>query len=138
MKPWSFQIRLHRAAKAHLATLKERAGLRRDDVVCQWALSVSLSTPELPKIRRPQPGDVDVDWHGEHTALADVYAALVERHAQRGGVDPSPDQLWEYLRAHLQRGLELLVERTDDVIGRPEELLAAALQSSWHSPGPTE
>ncbi len=120
-------IVLDASARARLTSLLQTTGVERADVLCRWALSLSLADPTAPPpVTAPASTCVALPWWGREVAFAEIYAGLVRLHCARLGEDASVD-VAERLRAHVHRGLALLDERVSD--DGPEAIVAAVLEA---------
>ena len=103
------QIRLSNQAKDQLIRLKTRTGISQWNILCRWALCLSLreSTPPTP-IEIPADSNVEMSWHvfgGEHH---DLYLALLKQRCHQDGLDQSTETLNRQFRLHLHRGIGYL------------------------------
>jgi DNA sulfur modification protein DndE len=103
------QFRLSSQAKEQLIRLKTRTGIQHWNVLCRWALCLSLREPTPPTpIEIPSDSNVEMSWHvfgGEHHEL---YLALLKERCVRDGVELSPPSLTRQFRLHLHRGIGYL------------------------------
>ena len=78
------QIRLSNQAKEQLIRLKTRTGIPQWNILCRWALSLSLKEPTRPTpIEIPADSNVEMSWHvfgGEHNEL---YMGLLKQRCVR-------------------------------------------------------
>lgn len=103
------QVRLSNQAKEQLIRLKTRTGIQNWNVLCRWALCVSLREPTPPSpIDVPADSNVEMSWHvfgGEHH---EIYLALVKQRCERDGLDASDEVVARQFRLHLHRGISYL------------------------------
>ncbi|MFN6106698.1 MAG: DNA sulfur modification protein DndE [Planctomycetaceae bacterium] len=103
------QVRVSNQAKDQLIRLKTKTGITQWNVLCRWALCVSLAEPTSPTpIEIPADSNVEMSWltfGGEHHEL---YLALVKHRCLRDGHDLSPETLSRQFRLHLHRGISYL------------------------------
>src|SRR5262245_40194023 len=103
------QIRLSSQAKEQLIRLKTRTGIQQWNVLCRWALCVSLKEPTPPTpIEIPADSNLELSWHvfgGEHHEL---YLAVLKERCVRDGIELTPQSLHRQFRLHLHRGIGYL------------------------------
>ncbi len=103
------QIRLSNQAKEQLIRLKTRTGIQNWNVLCRWALCVSLREPTPPSpIDVPADSNVEMSWHvfgGEHH---EIYLALVKERCEGDGLGTTDEVVARQFRLHLHRGISYL------------------------------
>jgi len=118
-------IGLSQQAKDQLIKLKRVTGIEHWNVLCRWALCVSLAESSIPPAAKiPSDSNVEMSWKvfgGRHT---DLYLALVKERCLRDGLSTDPETLAQQFRLHLHRGISYLfanksIRRIDDLIGLP-------------------
>jgi DNA sulfur modification protein DndE len=103
------QFRLSSQARDQLIRLKSKTGIGQWNVLCRWALAVSLSEPTPPTpIDIPADSNLEMTWHVFAGDLHEVYLALLKERVLRDGLDTSPETLLRQLRLHLHRGISYL------------------------------
>ena len=101
-------IKVNARAKEQLTTLKRRSSIRNWNVLCRWAFCLSLADNSAPASAQGPVEDL-MDWHtfgGKHHV---VYGALLKVACVRSGVEPSPENLRDFLSAHIHRGIAKLL-----------------------------
>lgn len=104
------KIRVSQQARDQLLTLKRRTKIEHWNVLCRWALCVSLREKTRPRTEGIT-GDssVEMTWHtfaGDHE---DVYLALIKQRCHADGLPTDIDTVSTQFRAHLHRGIAYLV-----------------------------
>jgi DNA sulfur modification protein DndE len=95
-----------------LIKIKRNTGIENWNVICRWALCLSLNekTPP-PKQKVSNEQGIEMTWKVFGGEFSDIYAALLikskEQH-QKISMDDS-----SYLHAHIRRGLGYLASGTD-------------------------
>lgn len=116
-------------AKDQLARLKGKTGIDQWNILCRWALCLSLSEPPPPTSTLiPQDSNLVIEWHtllGEHHEL---YEALVIERAIQDGIKLEQGSLGRYFRQHLHRGIAHLAGPS--VIRNTADLLTLVLEGS--------
>ena len=122
------QIRLSSQAREQLIRLKTRTGIGQWNILCRWALCVSLKEPTPPTpVDIPADSNVEMTWHvfgGEHHEL---YAALVRERCVCDGLEPSDEVVARQFRLHLHRGISYLA--TPNAVRNIGDLVAMTSES---------
>lgn len=120
-------IRLSARARDQLITLKRRTGIENWNILCRWALCVSLSTgigKPVPDAKIPADSNIEMNWKtfaGQHDEL---YWALVKERCRTDELDPADAEVVAHqFRLHLHRGIQYLaanrnMQSIGDLIGR--------------------
>lgn len=116
-------IRLSQQAKEQLIKLKRTTGIEHWNVLCRWALCVSLAEDSVPSPAKiPADSNVEMSWRVFGGRYADLYLALLKERCLHDGFDADPETLAQQFRLHLHRGISYLaanknLRRIDDLIG---------------------
>jgi len=103
-------VRLNRAARDQLTTLKRRTGIENWNVLCRWALCVSLAEPTRPRdVKLDGDGAVEMAWRTFTGGDDLTYAALIRQRCLNDGLSLSSQSLAQQLKLHLHRGIAYLV-----------------------------
>jgi len=116
-------VKLSNQAKDQLIRLKTRTGIDQWNILCRWALCVSLREPTPPTpIDYPADSNVEMTWQtfgGEHHEL---YLAIVKERCDADGLDPTDEKVvGSQFRLHLHRGIGYLatpgsIKGIDDIV----------------------
>lgn len=107
-------VRVDERAKIQLTTLKRRTGIGNWNVLCRWALCVSLAEPSMPADQEIETlSNVEMSWSTFGGPSADIYAAIVQAWCEENGVPQTPEAIAEQFRLHLHRGITYLVGSED-------------------------
>ena len=107
-------VRVDERAKNQLTTLKRRTGIKNWNVLCRWALCVSLAEPSIPADQDIATlSNVEMSWSTFGGPAADIYAAILRARCDTDGIPQTPDTLAEQFRLHLHRGITYLVGNED-------------------------
>lgn len=115
-------IRLSQQAKDQLIKLKRVTGIEHWNVLCRWALCLSLAEQSVPpQSKIPADSNVEMSWKVFGGRYADLYIALVKERCVRDGLGADPDAVAQQFRLHLHRGISYLagnkeLRRIDDLI----------------------
>ena len=103
------QIRLSSQARDQLIRLKSKTSIQQWNILCRWALCLSLAEPTPPTpIEIPSDSNLEMTWHvfgGEHH---EIYLAILKERCLRDAIALSPDSLNRQFRLHLHRGISYL------------------------------
>lgn len=107
------QVKLSQKEKEKLIRLKAKTGISAWNVLCRWALCVSLSDPSIPfGPDVPSDSNVEMSWSTFGGELHELYEALLLQRCIEDGIEDTPSQLMRYFRLHLQRGINALSAKT--------------------------
>lgn len=122
------QVRISNQAKEQLIRLKTRTGVQNWNVLCRWALCLSLREPTPPSpIEVPADSNIEMSWHtfgGEHH---EFYLALVKERCERDGLGCHGDVVARQFRPHLHRGISYLA--TPGAVRSVSDLVKLCLDS---------
>ncbi len=107
-------VRVDERAKNQLMTLKRRTGIKNWNVLCRWALCVSLAEPSIPADQEIGAlSNVEMSWSTFGGPAADIYASVLRARCEVDGISLTSDSLAEQFRLHLHRGITYLVGNED-------------------------
>lgn len=115
-------IRLSKQAKDQLIKLKRVTGIEHWNVLCRWALCLSLAEQSVPATSKiPADSNVELSWKVFGGRYADLYLALVKERCVRDGLGTDPDVVAQQFRLHLHRGISYLfgkkgLRKIDDLV----------------------
>lgn len=115
-------IRLSQQGKDQLIKLKRLTGIEHWNVLCRWALCVSLAENSVPpSMKIPADSNVEMSWKVFGGRYADVYLALLKERCVRDGFGTDTDTLSQQLRLHMHRGISYLaanksIKKIDNLI----------------------
>ncbi len=115
-------IRLSQQAKDQLIKLKRVTGIEHWNVLCRWALCLSLAEQSVPPASKiPADSNVEMSWKVFGGRYADLYLALVKERCVRDGLGTDPDTVAQQFRLHLHRGISYLagnkaLRKIDDLV----------------------
>jgi DNA sulfur modification protein DndE len=103
------QVRLSQQAKEQLSRLKGKTGISNWNVLCRWALCLSLAEPmQPPDIEISTDSNVEMSWHVFAGEYHELYSALLVQRCKRDGLDHEPETLARQFKLHLHRGVSYL------------------------------
>ena len=102
-------IKVSEQAKDQLVRLKRKTGIGNWNVLCRWAIAVSLAETNPPPPKRIKlDSNIEIPWRTFGGDYADVYAALMYQRCLDDGLGVAPDVLSEQFKLHLHRGIGYL------------------------------
>jgi DNA sulfur modification protein DndE len=121
------QIRLSNKAKEQLIRIKSKTGIQQWNILCRWALCLSLREP-TPPIDFDQPADsnVEMTWQVFGGEYQDIYEALIIQRCLNDGLGTDPNTLAKQFRLHLHRGIGRLAAYSNKIKG-PADLVRLGL-----------
>lgn len=109
-------VRVSEKAKHQLLTLKRRTGIQQWNVLCRWALLASLAERTVPPHEEiVNDSNVEMSWKTFAGTLDDPITAVVRQRAHDDKV--SDDQLPQFFKIHLHRGIAYLMNGAHDLYG---------------------
>ena len=116
-------IKVSEQAKDQLVRLKKKTRIAHWNVLCRWALSISLAEKNPPPPKRIKlDSNIEIPWRIFGGDYADVYAALMRQRCIDDGLGVAPDVVSEQFKLHLHRGIGYLAN--DSSIGSIDALFA--------------
>jgi DNA sulfur modification protein DndE len=102
-------VRISEKAKNQLITLKRRTGIQNWNVLCRWALCLSLREVTPPPLENViADSSVEMTWRTFTGGLENLYLALIVARAKKDGVPLERVELNNYFKLHLHRGISYL------------------------------
>lgn len=117
------QVRLSNRAKMQLSRLKGRTGIQNWNVLCRWALCLSLADPRPPaETNIVLDSNVEMSWYVFGGEYHELYTALLVQRCLDEGLEVTPSNINALFRAHLHRGIAFLsatrrIMSIEDLIG---------------------
>lgn len=116
-------IKLSQQGKDQLIKLKRVTGIEQWNVLCRWALCVSMAEKGAPSFKKiPADSNVEMSWKVFGGRYADVYLALLKERCVRDGLGTDADTLSQQLRLHVHRGISYLA--ADKSLKKIDNLIA--------------
>ena len=102
-------VRVSQHAKDQLVRLKRITGIKNWNVLCRWALCVSLAEESKPSNSDPHPdSNVEMTWKVFGGQFADLYLSLLKERCLLDGLETDDSTLAQQFRLHLHRGISYL------------------------------
>jgi DNA sulfur modification protein DndE len=107
-------IRLSEKQKQQLIILKRKTGIENWNVLCRWALCMSLADPTVPpKEDIPSDSNVEMTWKTFAGEYSDVYLTILEQLYQKQKVNLDSLGFSDFIRIHLNRGISFHIKYTN-------------------------
>jgi DNA sulfur modification protein DndE len=101
-------IRLSEKQKQQLIILKRKTGIENWNVLCRWALCMSLADPTIPpKEDIPSDSNVEMTWKTFGGEQASAYLAIVKYQFSQ---QKASMNLADFIKIHLSRGISHLLK----------------------------
>lgn len=102
-------VRLSQPAKDRLVWLKRTTGITQWNVLCRWALVLSLKDSSTPLVKDiVTDSNVEMSWKTFAGQYGDIYLALLKQRCVVDGEEPTDDNVTKTLTIHLHRGIGYL------------------------------
>jgi len=99
-------IRVSQKAKEQMIWLKRQTGVQQWNVLCRWALCLSLAdSATVEGVDDSADSNIDIRWDNFAGGYKDIYAALLMERARCEGLQLESKVLARYARQHIHRGL---------------------------------
>lgn len=99
-------IRLSEKQKQQLIRLKSRTGIENWNVLCRWALCLSLTEETVPPVEDiPSDSNVEMSWKVFAGEYADVYLAVLRQAYEKQKAHLGDVLFMDFLKLHLNRGI---------------------------------
>ncbi len=110
-------VKVSEKARIQLITLKKRTGIQNWNVLCRWAFCLSLKeeTP-LPNETIITDSSVEMTWRTFTGGEENLYLNLLMYRAKKDQIKIEKDELNNYFKLHLHRGISYLnAAQTDSI-----------------------
>ena len=107
-------IRITKQGRDQLIKLRRITGIEQWNILCRWAMCVSLREPTPPLAAEGKTeGGVEMQWKTFAGEWSDAFSALIMNRVEQDGYSTEEDGPSKALRAHLHRGLGYLSSGSD-------------------------
>ena len=102
-------IKLSEKQKQQLVRLKSKTGIENWNVLCRWALCMSLAEDSIPPVEEiPSDSNVEMSWKVFAGEYADVYLAILREVYQKQNTHLESVYFGDFVKLHLNRGISFL------------------------------
>lgn len=99
-------IKLSEKQKQQLIRLKSKTGIENWNVLCRWALCMSLAEESVPPTEDiPSDSNVEMSWKVFAGEYADIYLAVLRTAYQKQSPHLSGVDFNGFVKLHLNRGI---------------------------------
>ncbi len=110
-------IRLSEKAKQQLIVIKRKTGIENWNVLCRWALFLSLSEESIPPFEDIQTdSSVEMTWKvfaGENAEL--IRTLLAQRMFNEQVSLDNTEHVYHFFKLHMHRGISFLLTRIENI-----------------------
>ena len=105
-------VRLSEQTKDQFIRLKRATGIKTWNILCRWALCVSLSDSEQ-LVEAPDCGDsaIEMRWDVFGGEFQHIYYALLIHECKERGLEINDRNISRLARQHIQRGANILANK---------------------------
>lgn len=109
MLPTIDTIKLSEKQKQQLIRLKTKTGIENWNVLCRWALCLSLAEESAPPYEEiPSNSNVEMSWKVFAGEYADIYLAILREAYKQQSAQLDGVHFGEFLKLHINRGISSL------------------------------
>lgn len=106
-------IKLSEKQKQQLTRLKSKTGVDNWNVLCRWALCMSLAEKSAPPFEDiSSDSNVEMSWKVFAGEYADVYAAVLRQIYEKQKAQYEGVLFADFFKLHINRGISYLVSKT--------------------------
>lgn len=99
-------IKLSEKQKQQLIRLKRKTGIENWNVLCRWALCLSLAEDSPPPVEAiPADSNVEMNWKVFAGEYAEVYLAVLREAFQQQSAHLDGVHFADFAKLHLNRGI---------------------------------
>lgn len=103
------RIRISAQGRNQLIQIKRKTGIETYNIICRYALVLSLSEKSLPpKETFSSSGGLEIEWRVFCGNENELYENLLVQRCKVDDLDPNYENLKDLLLVHLHRGLAYL------------------------------
>ena len=100
------QIKLPNSSKEKLSRLKGKTGIQNWNILCRWALCLSLKEKSTPvDIEVPTDSNVEMSWITFAGENYELYEDLIRARCIADGLPTDEETITKYFKLHLNRGI---------------------------------
>lgn len=112
-------VKVSEKAKIQLVTLKRRTGIENWNILCRWAFCLSLKEKNfLPNENIVTDSTIEMTWKTFTGGDEDLYLALLIQRAKEDRISITKQEINNYFKLHLHRGISYLNNANTQSIDR--------------------
>lgn len=105
-------IKLSEKQKQQLVRLKSKTGIENWNVLCRWALCMSLAEGTVPPVEDiPSDSNVEMSWKVFAGEYAEVYLAVLRQAYEKQKTHLYGVPLSDFFKLHLNRGISFFLSK---------------------------
>lgn len=105
-------IKLSDKEKKQLIYVKSKTGVQNWNVLCRWALCLSLKEKSVPPVEDiSSESNVEMSWKTLGGNHADIYQAIILKHYFEQKKDLGDIEFHKFFKLHLARGISYLTKQ---------------------------
>lgn len=109
-------VRLSEKAKGQLITVKKNTKIDNWNVLCRWALMLSLKEESIPPHEEiVTNSNVEMTWKVFGGEFSDIYLAMLLQRIKKDFGEIDEDELNYHFKLHLHRGISYLLGQTKNI-----------------------
>jgi len=102
-------VRVSERARYQLMTIRKRTGIENWNVICRWALVISLKDQSIPPHENiVTDSSVEMTWRTFGGTYEKTYLGLLIQRLVKDKIEITKDNVNNYFKIHLHRGLSNL------------------------------
>jgi DNA sulfur modification protein DndE len=109
------RIRISPAGKNQLIQLKRKTGIEQYNIICRFALMLSLCESSRPPEETMKSGGIEIDWKVFCGNETDLYENLLIQRCLKDGEEVNESNLKRLLSLHVHRGLAYLNSKPEKI-----------------------
>lgn len=104
-------VKVSEKGKQQLITLKKRTGIENWNILCRWALCVSLAESSVPPHEDIiTDSNIEMSWKTFAGEFSEIYLCLLKQRIFED-YGNNQDDYYYFLKLHLHRGISYLVNK---------------------------
>ncbi|WP_318502967.1 DNA sulfur modification protein DndE [Photobacterium leiognathi] len=109
-------VRLSEKAKGQLVTVKKNTKIDNWNVLCRWALMLSLKEESIPPHEDiVTNSNVEMTWKVFGGEFSDIYLAMLRQRIKTDFGKIDEDELYYHFKLHLHRGVSYLSKNSKNI-----------------------
>lgn len=115
--------------KDSLSLIKRRTGIQKWNVLCRWAMCISLAESAPPRQEAvPSDSNLEMSWDTFAGDNSDVFFALLKERCVSDKIEPTDSEVARQCMLHINRGIAYM--STKGKVGNIRDLIQIAVEDS--------